>query len=339
MKKVFALVLAAAMVLSMSAISFATVEDLGIQDPPLLASSGVVQGDNPVNGIINYNNIYYLLYDNAKFEAGNTAQNAHFLTTADEVKGLKAKVEWEQNEDLVKDVQIVKKKYEDLNNLTGYAYFVEISFNAQNTTSSYDVYGELEVKKGSTEANVPVFVTLRRGLNDNDTIELTDSNKIYKFKENADNRKGEVEPDEEQEFVLFGGAGWFVVDTYGQNDILLSNDVKVSEQAEIEAKYPDINFYYFNGNGAVFNKIGQLKLVAPEDSFLYRIEEDGTLTLVENAEYDDSDECWVINTRTLGQYVIADAELEDITDVADPDDVTGVDDVTPPANVETGAAA
>lgn len=336
MKKVFALVLAAAMVLSMSAISFATVENLGIEPDYNTASSGVVQMASYGEDTLNYDSIYYLLYDE---------DTGKFLTTADEVKGLKAKADWEQNEDLVKDIQIVKKKYAGFvgngNQAAGdgYAYFVEISFNAQNTTSSYDVYGELEVKKGSTKDNVPVFVTLRRSLNKDDTIELTDSNKIYKFKENADNNKGEVEPDEEQEFVLFGGAGWFVVDTYGQNDILLANDVKVSEQAEIEAKYPDINFYYFNGNGAVFNKIGQLKLVAPEDSFLYRIEKDGTLALVENAEYDDSDECWVINTRTLGQYVIADAELEDITDVADPDDVTGVDDVTPPANVETGAAA
>lgn len=331
MKKVFALVLAAAMVLSMSAISFATVENLYLEPDYYTASDGVVQMANYGASTLNYSNIYYLLADE---------DDMTYLETAEEVKGLKAKAEWEQNEDLVKDVQIVKKKFEGHTTFgSGYAYFVEISFNAQNTTSSYDVYGELTVKKGSTEASAPVFVTLRRGLNNNDTIELTDSNKIYKFKENADINKGEVEPDEEQEFVLFGGAGWFVVDTYGQNNILLSNDVKVSEQAEIEAKYPDINFYYFNGNGAVFNKIGQLKLVAPEDSFLYRIEEDGTLTLVKNAEYDDSDECWVINTRTLGQYVIADAELEDITDVADPDDVTGVDDVTPPANVETGAAA
>ena len=373
MKKLFALVLAVAMVLSLAAVSFATVDGvLVVNETAMVESDGEISGqlvDTREYG----KSVYYLLggsYEDPADAEGGLVNvpgqnggimnqdlfgdaNVYALGSADNVKGIKAKATWTENGDLVESVSIVKKRVragvysntqQNTTNAEFTAYFVQVKFANKSTTASTDVYGKIEVSKGSLEYVFNPFITLRTERGDNDTIELGKDDRIYEFvTENEDPDNGKIEGNDEQEFELYGGAGYFVVDTRGQGKILLSNTVEVAKRAEIEATYPDINFYYFNGNGAQFNKTGELKLSASPDQFLYKVGADGvTLTKVD-AEYDDVDECFVVKTRVLGQYAIADEELDlTLQEVAEDDDsaieVVPGDEVSP-ENPSTGAAA
>ncbi|MEG2205003.1 MAG: hypothetical protein RRY21_07575, partial [Oscillospiraceae bacterium] len=92
--------------------------------------------------------------------------------------------------------------------------------------------------------------------------------------------------------------------TEGQGKIVLENDTDFN--ADVAAKYPEANLDFVNGNGASFNKTGEMFLEAEEGSFLYALSADGTLKAVK-AEYDFDG--FTFKTRTLGCYVISDMEL------------------------------
>ncbi|MEG2144975.1 MAG: hypothetical protein RRY40_06565, partial [Oscillospiraceae bacterium] len=102
--------------------------------------------------------------------------------------------------------------------------------------------------------------------------------------------------------------------------------------------YPTANLDFLNGNGASFNKIGVMTLSAEKDSFIYRINNDGSLTRV-NAVYDEYEEAYTFKTRTLDKYVISDIELKSTGTVTTPDtEVDGDKDNNNTNNPTTGAA-
>ena len=54
---------------------------------------------------------------------------------------------------------------------------------------------------------------------------------------------------------------------------------------------------------------GELTIEAPEGSFLYAVNADGSVSAIK-AEYDEQEEAFKLKTRTLGAYVISDSELK-----------------------------
>ena len=110
----------------------------------------------------------------------------------------------------------------------------------------------------------------------------------------------------------------------------------------IDKKYndydADLTFYNFKGTQDVFTKTATLLIPADEDSYIYEIV-DGELVAVEAEWVDDykmdglnKKDGWVIETKELGYYVVADDELV----VAEEEVETEVE--ADKANPETGAA-
>ena len=180
----------------------------------------------------------------------------------------------------------------------------------------------------------------------------------YSYRKNSDELviTGDFEPvlaekyyamkfdcDEEIE-ITFEDDSTFTVDVSGQPKTLLYYDTDFN--SKIAAKYPLAELNFWNGNGAKFNRTGEMFLSIGDedydDYYLYQINSDGSLSEVPNAEYDDADEGFYFKTRTLGSYVVSDMELDtSATESSDESDdivVTPVDPVTP-VNPGTGARA
>ena len=103
--------------------------------------------------------------------------------------------------------------------------------------------------------------------------------------------------------------------------------------ALIEAN-PTANMDFFTLKAAPrFNKIGEMTIYADGDVFkyIYEIDADGQLSEV-NATYDEDEEGFVFNTRTLGSYVVSDIEL---VGAAIDEEVPGESDTEVPGESDT----
>ncbi len=96
-------------------------------------------------------------------------------------------------------------------------------------------------------------------------------------------------------------------------------NLSTSYDKEIDKKYndydADLSFYNFKGNRDNFSKTAELFIEAKEDTFIYEIV-DGELVAVdaewvEDYKYAKANKMdgWVIETKELGYYVVADEEL------------------------------
>ena len=85
-----------------------------------------------------------------------------------------------------------------------------------------------------------------------------------------------------------------------------------------------MDFVTFEGEPS-FNKNGTLYIYAAEDTFLYKVI-DGKLTAVD-ASYNEDYEAWELKTRSLGEYVISDKEIDlDAVNTEDKDDASSTTD-------------
>ncbi|MBE6898307.1 MAG: hypothetical protein E7475_04820 [Ruminococcaceae bacterium] len=103
----------------------------------------------------------------------------------------------------------------------------------------------------------------------------------------------------------------------------------------------DLSFYNFKGSKDAFTKTAELLIPADEDTYIYEIV-DGELVEIE-AVYDDEYKLegtnksyagWIIETKELGYYVVADEELV----VAEVETEVEAEVEAEKANPETGAA-
>ena len=104
--------------------------------------------------------------------------------------------------------------------------------------------------------------------------------------------------------------------------------------ALIEAN-PEANMDFFTLKAAPrFNKIGEMTIYCDGDIFkyIYEVDTDGQLREL-NAEYDEDEEGFVFNTRTLGSYVISDVEL--VGAAIEDEEVPGESDTEVPGESDT----
>ena len=293
------------------------------------------------------------------------------LEDSDSADGLKVKTDWEEGDDIVDDVAITKKKinqvgtYEDgdftldagaqeeLENSYDfesgtYYYMVAITIEESTSTSDADIIGTLTLDKSSSpDADEIAF----------DIAVTVDWEESYRENTDYDDVDGDIEieadtyysvsfdGDDEIE-ITFEDDSYFVVDISGQGNTLIYYDTDFNSR--IAAQYPLAELNFWNGNGARFNRTGEFFLSTGDDSdyaqFLYQINSDGTLSEVPGAEYDDADEGFYFNTRTLGQYVYSDMELdltvqEEEEETTDDTLVVTPVELTTPVNPSTGAKA
>jgi len=337
MKKLFALVLAVAMVLSLASVAMAN--SFGTTNNPVLVedADGKLQvqyddtsfykwdGDNKVfvanNGTTPYGKtIYIQLLDSE----GNP------VTKNDAVSGLKVTAKWTQNGKYVKSVEIVKK---------GGQYMIAINTQGSETKEK-DVVGTITVtgkgyatgtdykedKKYSTKkTEIDVELNLKfASANEGDAV--PENGAFYEF--------SEWDGDEEEEITFEKDDDVsFTVDTTHQGDLVLA--MNTDENEAVTKLYPSANLDFYNFNGATFRKTGTLLIPAEEGQFIYEVK-DGALQAV-NAKYDSFEEAFTIKTKTLGQYVLSDVELAVGTAVA-PAEAAAATPVAVAANPSTGAA-
>lgn len=336
MKKLFALVLAVAMVLSLASVAMAANTDLSKNNKATL-----LNGDKEFNvGAFQLtlrkgkNNFVNVEGDNVPY--GKTVYiplidaDGNKVTQSDAVSGLKVTAKWDQNGKYVKSTEIVKKddyyhiaivtqgsetKEKDVEGtltLTGKAY-------STPTDASKD---QKKVKAEKAE----IDVTLTMGFDKATDLEADDTGKIFNF-EDLD------EQDEETEITFTEDDDvTFTVDTTHQGEIVIAMDT--DEIEAVEDAYPSANLDFFNFNGATFRKTGTLLLPGEEGQFVYEYK-DGALQAV-NAKWDSYEEAFVLKTKTLGQYVISDVELAVGAAVAPADAAAAPAAVA--ANPSTGAA-
>ena len=300
------------------------------------------------------------------------------VTESETVSSLKIKQEWEEGEDFVKSVSVVKKKvcnknagydldfeysgddsqddpdmpypnaadlgiddyaYDYDTNNGMYMYFLAIKYEDSTSVNDADVIGHITLSKSKDPSvdklELPIGVTVDWENSYRNPTNGTD----FKVDGNqADLKAGKnyalkFECDEEVELV-FDNESYFEVDVSGQSKMLFSYNTDYI--ARIAAKYPYAELNFWNGNGAKFNRVGQMFLSCEDltgTQFLYQVTSDGKLTEVPGAEWDDSDEGFYFNTRVLGSYVISDMELDTVEE-----EIANNNTVVAPAPVVTNPA-
>ena len=353
MKKLFALVLAVAMVLSMASVAMAAANTkIGALDPSGwggIANALYIENED--------DDVYFDKDDNgandnedmtsANIPYGETvyiplidSDNKQF-TRADDVDALKVSAKWDKNGEYVDSVEIVKKNSR---------YWVAIKTTG-SSMSENDVEGTItlsgkayEDSDASKKTNVnnlkpngkddnqfDVVLTLKyaevTGTDANKLVveqTIEETAKTFRFdKEDMQDEEFELEVADEDEDVTF------TVDTTHQPKLVLSFTTDAID--EVEDKYADANLDFYVFNGATFKKTGELFIPADEGTYLYEIV-DGAAKAVD-AEYDDYDEGFYLKTKTLGAYVVSDVKLA--TAEAAAVDTTTTDTT---ANPTTGAA-
>ena len=116
--------------------------------------------------------------------------------------------------------------------------------------------------------------------------------------------------------IEFGDEAMFTVNVTGQSRLNLAWNTRHDPEVAAMDESVNMDFITFSGNPS-FNRTGTMYIYAADDTFLYQVV-DGKLEKVD-ATYNEDYEAWEFRTRTLGQYVIADGEidLESITDNTD----------------------
>ena len=133
--------------------------------------------------------------------------------------------------------------------------------------------------------------------------------------------------------IEFGDEALFTVNVTGQSRLNLAWNTRHDTEVAAMDESVNMDFITFTGNPS-FNRTGTMYIYAADDTFLYQVV-DGKLEKVD-AKYNEDYEAWEFRTRTLGQYVIADGEidLESITDNTDDSSSTTEDGNK--ANPDTG---
>ena len=323
MKKFLALVMAVAMVLSMSAVSFA---------------------DFAIEGPYDYDADNDCMRTDAKLAYGDTAYFLIKDAAGDEisefkaVEKLKVKAEFEMGEDLVESVSIVKKAVaaggeSELGALEGYFYFVGVKIASKETTSDADIIGtftfnrkavdldndkdkEDNIEKKIDDVEIDFAINVFYGLGQ-DYINDSGLGSYNSFSKKV---TGDVTLDYDTAYALkfdnddeveltFGdngdaNEGVFNVDISGQGKVYLKFNTKANEA--IVAANPGVTMKFVNFNNVKFNRAGTYEYEMDDVVAAYKVVGD-ELVAIPGVEVDT--DVVTFKTRVLESYVFADAEL------------------------------
>ncbi|MFV0496885.1 MAG: coiled-coil domain-containing protein [Candidatus Fimivivens sp.] len=229
------------------------------------------------------------------------------------IKSMRVTSDWEEGRNYVSDVDVVKMRvHSTINGATTssmkYIYCLAIKIKQGSSTQNRDVFGTVKLRKSgsdgfefSTDINLEVGYT---SASNSDAGEGTITSTPTTFKEGDGF-------DAEEDFTFYfedDSNSYFMVDTNSQGSIVLSFDTEPDD--DLFNDYPDANLWFYNGNYASFNRVGDLFLSFPEDNgYVYEVSKSGRLTRI-NPEYDEYEEAYQIRTRTLGRYVISETRLK-----------------------------
>ena len=202
----------------------------------------------------------------------------------------------------------------DIENVNpGWYYFVEIETETINTVGEGDVIGTFTFnrkanskmgigKVDDVEREFTLNVWYERNYVEEKTeYEVSDSvqlewDDLYVLKFNSDD---EIE----MEFG-YENEGVFTVDASGQGKMVINFDTNPCE--EIADANPGIKMHFVNFNGAKFNRVGEFEYELEGMAAAYQVV-DHKLVPINGLEIDS--DVATFNTRTLGNYVFATAEL------------------------------
>lgn len=184
-----------------------------------------------------------------------------------------------------------------------YRYFAAIKTKSSYTTKSYDLIGSVKVAKKTTgnTADVPTneinaVVKYEQTTVAGDTADVSKDAPVVNF----DDADGDVE-------LLFGSAMSFTVNAKAQDELYLGYSEKPNTKVIDQNPDANIDFISFQSK-PTFNRIGEVRLFADEDCFVYEVTSNGLKKV--KAKYDEDYEAYVFDTRTLGEYAVSDVELE-----------------------------
>ncbi|MBQ2750958.1 MAG: hypothetical protein IJF25_00115 [Oscillospiraceae bacterium] len=338
MKKFFALVLAVAMVMSLASVAMAADVTLGLGAYDYSADSNTMtlatgffkdaNGDTK-GALLTYGDTVYFPLKIA----------GEYVKDFAAVEKLKVKVSYEMGEDLVKDVEIVKVRVDDMKKQDGtalvtadyfqgadYYYFVAFKTNSMTTTGDSDVVGTLEFNRKEIKAeDAPKLSAGVRSKIDECEVDFAfnlfyENSWLTGAKANAYVVDGKAvalkwdtdyalkfDYDDEAEFN-FGfkdlNEGSFVVDVSGQGKVYVRYNTKAVD-AIVDAN-PGVNMHFINFNDVKFNRTGEFTYELEDGVAAYKVV-DGALVEIPGLENDDGE--FTFNTRVLGSYVFATAEL------------------------------
>ncbi|HWP52150.1 MAG TPA: hypothetical protein VN626_10690 [Clostridia bacterium] len=241
----------------------------------------------------------------------NAQTNAYtFVYEPDAIDNVKITKKWEESGTYASSVEVVKKRVQStIKGATTSSmqsiYFLAIKIKSGSSTQDRDLLGKVTLKKSGTNGyEVTTDITLELGYSSASDSDGEIPKTPKTFKEGSGF-------DAESNYVFTFAAdsdSRFEVSTVGQGSIVLGFDTEYDE--DIEDDYPDAILEFFNGNYASFNRTGRLYLgTTNDDGYVYEISKTGVLTRI-SPDYDDSEDAYVITTRTLGRYVISDTKLK-----------------------------
>jgi len=334
MKKLFALVLAVAMVLSLASVALAANTSLSKNSKQTLLNGDKEFNVDAFEITLRRGKNNFVSVEDETIPYGKTVYiplidaDGQKVTQADAVSGLKISAKWTSNGKYVKSTDIVKKDnyYHIAITTTGSEKSekdvegkITLTGKAYSTPTDADA---TQKKVKADKAEIDVTITL--GFAKATDLVVTDTGMIFNFAD-LDEQDEETEISFEEDDDVS-----FTVDTSHQGELVLSMDT--DEIEAVEKAYPSANLDFYNFNGATFRKTGTLLIPAEEGQFIYEYR-DGALQPV-NAKYDSFEEAFSIKTKTLGRYVVSDVELAVGAAVAPAETATP----TVTANPITGAA-
>ena len=319
MKKIFALALAAVMTAGMTTVAFA---DTGAQGLAVSAGGTKVtmyydkdgkdgiKSDETANmgekdPVAGGKTLYVPIY---------TDGHCNTYATSDDVEGWRVEADWEVGKPASKpEITSVK-----IDGSRTYAIAVELpeaEATAKDLVGTITLYstrsGDVQDKKDSaaTKQYRTVDVSLEYGYKTEDYSAVSDF---------ADAQIVDFDECDGEEILDFGEYMSFEVNLDGQGKLNLKNNTAFDSEIADRDKSANMDFITFVEQPS-FNKIGTAYIYAADDTFLYEVK-DGKLVAVD-ASYNEDYEAWEFKTRTLGEYVISDKEL-------DLDEVNTVEDDT-----------
>lgn len=186
---------------------------------------------------------------------------------------------------------------------TKYVWYVALTVKSSFSVKAEALNGTIRVGKSKADSNT------------NNPYDLARDVKYGVMSANDGNVDSKVAPvvnfkDVSDEIELnFGDTASFTVDVTGQDGKMYMGWNEKPNSAVINANpTANIDFISFDTTPS-FNRIGTFKLFSEDAKFIYQVGADGSLKKVD-ATYDESEECFVLKTRTLGSYVVSDIELQ-----------------------------